>query len=517
MDVAAAREGEGTRESPLRSLREALARPGPLTVYLAVGEYPGPIEVSGDVRLEGQGDATVLGGVGVAKEGGVVLRNLIVRGGAWGVEVSGGGQVRVERVGFTGQREGAVRVTSGRFEAAHARFEATGQTVGVLLDGTVTEGAERAGTRDAPGARDARRASPTNAAAGGEASLGPALPAGSSGGQTESPALTDEAGMSGVKPSRPPRQEAWLSGVTFRGPFRRAVRIRGPEARATLEDIHFLGPVTAVGMDGGHAELRHAVAEGRQGTAFSVVEGVMSLEDVRARGHEVSLSAMRVPRLEVRGFLSVGATRAGLSVGASKGVLLEDVVVRDSGSHGALHLTGSEVQARRLRVEGATEYGVVAVGGSLELRGVTVAGVRSNDGVTGEGLHLRQVRAEVENVVVRETSGACVFAAQSARVVLRDAELNRCGQSALAVDTGARLEATGVEARAPQEAALSAMEGGELRVDALVARKPRMGLVSAECTGDTRVKLGRVRTDDDRGADAPCVERLTTEAVPGPR
>ncbi|AGC42803.1 putative lipoprotein [Myxococcus stipitatus DSM 14675] len=546
VDVAAAGEGEGTRERPWGSLRDALARPGPLTVYLAAGEYLGSIEVSGDVRLEGQGAATVLGGAGVrvAGEGRVVLRNLSVRGGGWGVEVSGGGQVQVERVGFVGQREGAVRVTSGRFEAAQTRFETSGETVGVLLDGTVEDGAARAGTQEAPAPRDARqvrskraqgeaaarvgardapvpqdaRQLPSMRVVAGDAALqGTALPTGYTGGETSGWSPKEERGRGPVKSSGPPRQEAWLSGVTFTGPFRRAVRIRGPEARATLKDIRFLGAVTAVGMDGGHAEIRHSVAEGHQGTAFSVVEGVMSLEDVRARGHEVSVSAMRVPRLEVRGLLSVGATRAGLSVGASTGVLLEDVVVRDSGSHGALHFSGSEVKARRLRVEGATEYGVVAVGGSLELRGITVASVRSNDGITGEGLHLRQVRAEVENAVVRETAGACVFAAQNARVVLRDAELSRCGQSALAVDTRARLDATGVEARGTQEAALAAMAGGELRVDALIARKTRRGLVSVECTGDTRVKLGRVHTDDDRGMAAPCVERLATEAVPGPR
>ncbi|QSQ17995.1 hypothetical protein [Myxococcus landrumensis] len=709
VDAAAAREGVGTRESPLRSLDEALARPGPLTVYLAAGEYRGPIEVSGDIRLEGQGDATVLDGGGqdgegvrVAGEGGVVLRNLSVRGGAWGVEVSGGGRVRVERVGFVGQHQGAVRVTSGRFEATQAHFETSGETVGVLLEGAVEVGAvrtrqmaldaggarqttvdatraephqtvvdeARAGPQqsavDAGGARqttvdadaaraeplqtvvdaaragpqqtavdaarakphqtvvdaaragpqqtavdaaraephqtvvdaaraephqtvvdaaraephrtvvDAARAGPqqtavdaggarertqqvavneggvrtgaqqpavyaggagagtrppavalwprnarllppTNAVVGGSVPRGVALRTVSTRGPTEGVAPRQDAGMGAAKPSGSPRQEAWLSGATFTGPFRRAVRVRGAEARATLEDVRFLGAVTAVGMDGGHAEIRHAVAEGSRGAAFSVVEGVLVLEDVRARGHEVSVSAMRVSRLEVRGFLSVGATRAGLSVGASTGVLLEDVVVRDSGSHGAFHFTGSEVRARRLRVDGAAEYGVVAVGGSLALRGITVARVRSNDGITGEGLHLRQVRAEVEGAVVRETSGACVFAAQNARVVLRDAELDRCGQSALSVETRASLDATGVESRAAQESVLAAMEGGELRVDALIARGARRGLVSAECTEDTRVKLGRVRTDDDRGVDAPCVERFATEAVPGPR
>ncbi|NTX15266.1 hypothetical protein HUA76_31315 [Myxococcus sp. CA056] len=389
--------------------------------------------------------------------GGVLLRNLEVRGGTWGLEVTGGGRVLVENVGFSGQRQGAVRVTSGRFDAVDARFEATvSETVGVLLD--------------AP----------------------------------------EEA------PSPPSSRDAWLRGTSFTGPFRRAVRVRGAESRVLLEDVRFTGPVTAVGMDGGHAEVRRAVSEGGRGAAFSVVEGSLVMEDVRVRGHELAVSAMRALRLEVRGLFSVGAERAGLGVVASRGVLLEDVVVRGSGSHGAFQLTGSEVEARRLHVEDAAEYGVVAVGGSLRLTGGTVVGVRSVDGITGDGLHLRQVRADVEGVVIRRTTGACVLAAQNARVSLRDAELEQCGQAALLVDTLARLDATGVEARDSGETVLAAMGDGDLRVDALLVRGASQGLIWAECTGDTRVRLGRIRTEDRRGEEAPCVERLA-EPRPGPR
>ncbi|WXH28132.1 hypothetical protein WA016_02075 [Myxococcus stipitatus] len=526
MDAAAERGGDGTRQRPLRSLGEALARPGPLTVYLVTGEYRGPFEVSSEVRLEGQGDATVLSGDGV--EGPVVrvavghevlLRNLSVRGGKWGMEVSGGGRVRVEQVRVGGQGQGAVRVTSGRFEAATARFETSGETVGVLLDGPTdgvgmaspTAGDQASGAHERmarvsmPSEAMEHAGSPTAARLASRASMsrtfGPLL---------QEPRLADAT-------FRPVRQEARLSDTTFTGPFRRAVRVRGLEARATLEDVRFQGAVTAVGMDGGHAEIRRVVAEGGQGAAFSVVEGVMVLEDARVSGYEVGVSAMRAPRLEVHGLLSVGATRAGISVGASSGVRLEDVVVRDSGSHGALHLTGSEVEVQRLRVEGSMEYGVVAVGGRLRLRNSAVVGVRSNDGITGEGLHLRQVHAEVEGVLVRDTAGACVLAVQNARVTLRDAELARCGQSALSVDTRARMDAMSVEAKDIQQTALAAMDGGELRVDALVARTTRQGLVSAECTGDTRVRLGRVRAEDVRGVDAWCVERLTKELAPAPR
>lgn len=471
VDAAWWRPGDGSRARPLRSLAEALARPGPLTVHLAAGEYRGPFTLPADVRLEGEGPATVLlmegpegtvlrasgstgGSPGNPGLGGVLLRNLEVRGGTWGLEVTGSARVSVEKVGFSGQRQGAVRVSAGRFEAVDARFEASvSETVGVLLE--ASEGA----------------------------------------------------------PSPSPPRSLWLRGTSFTGPFRRAVRLRGAESQALLEDVRFAGPVTAVGMDGGHAEVRRAGAEGGRGAAFSVVEGSLVMRDVRVLGHELAVSAMRAQRLEVRGLLSVGAERAGLGVVASRGVLLEDVVVRGSGSHGALQLTTSDVDVRRLHVEGAAEYGVVAVGGSLRLRDGTVVGVSSADGVTGDGLHLRQVRADVEGVVIRRTTGACVLAAQNARVLLRDAELERCGQAALLVDTLATLDATGVAARDSGETVLAAMGEGDLRVDALDARGSRQGLLWAECTGVTRVRLGRIRAEDRRGEEAACVERI---AEPGP-
>ncbi len=440
VDASGSMPGDGTRERPLRSLAEALSRPGPLTVHLAPGLYVGPFTLPEGARLEGAGPSTVLhlpGAEGtVLRAGrGAALEDLAVQGGAWGLEVKGG--ARLERVAFSGQRTGAVRVEAGRLEVEGARFDASvSETVGVLLEGAT---------------------------------------------------------------------EARIRGSAFTGPFRRAVRVVGEGARGVLEDARFSGPVTAVGVQGGAAEVRRAEAEGGRGAAFSVVEGVLVLEDVRVRGHEFGVSAMQARKVEVRGFTSLRAERAGLGLAQSRGVL-EDVVVQGSGSYGAVQLTASDMEVRRLRVDGVAEYGLVAVRGKLRLRGATFTRVHSADGVTGDGLHLRQVEADVEDVVVRGVAGACVLAAQNARVVLRDAELADCKQAALAVDTLARLEASGVEVRGGGTA-LAALNDGELRVDALAAGGLAEGLVGAECEGQTRVRLGRVRSEDVRGADAPCVER----------
>ncbi|MCY1016368.1 hypothetical protein [Pyxidicoccus sp. MSG2] len=475
VDAAGRVPGDGTREQPLRSLAEALIRPGPLTVHLGAGTYAGPFTLPEGVRLEGLGPASVLSTEGaeapVLRAGrDAALVDLEVRGGGWGLEV-GGGRVRVERVGFSGQRTGAVRVEAGRLEVESGRFEATVPgTTGVLLEGAQPE-----------------------AAGGAEAGTPRA-----SGVQGEPPEPAPRAPI-----ARAQAVEARITASAFTGPYRRAVRVRGAGARVELADVKFSGPDSAVGVDAGHADVRHAVAEGGKGSAFSVVDGALILEDVRVTGHEYGLSATRARTLEVRRFTSVRAERAGLGVVGSRGVL-EDVVVRDSGDYGGLQLVGGDLQVQRFRVEGSAEYGLSALHGRLRLRDGTILRVRSADGSAGDGLQLREVEADVEGVVVREVAGSCVLAAQAAHVKLRDAELSGCRYSGLAVDTQAWLEATGVVIDGAG-AAMTATGQGELRVDGLTASGLGDGLVWADCQGNTRVSLERVRSEDARGLPTPCV------------
>ncbi len=442
VDAAAWRPGDGSRARPLRSLAEALARPGPLTVHLAAGTYTGPFSLPDGARVEGLGATSVLHAEGadapVLRAGrDSALADLAVQGGGWGLEVTRGGGVRLERVGFSGQRTGAVRVEAGRLEVEAGRFEASvSETTGVLL-----EGASAA---------------------------------------------------------------ARLAHSDFTGPFRRAVRVRGDGARVDVEDARFSGPVSAVGVDGGHAEVRRASAEGGRGSAFSVVEGVLVLADVRVTGHEYGVSAMQARRLDVRRFTSERAERAGLGLVRSTGVL-EDVVVRHSGEFGGIQQVGGDLEVRRFRVEDAREYGLLALQGKLRAKDGTITRVRSGDGIAGDGLHLREVEADVEGVAVEDVEGACVLAAQAARVALRDAKLTGCEHAGVMVDTLARLEATGVEIRAAGTA-LAVLGEGELRVDVLTASGLKEGLVWAECQGNTRVRLERVRSEDVRGLTAPCVE-----------
>ncbi|MCP3138874.1 hypothetical protein [Pyxidicoccus xibeiensis] len=528
VDAAWWRPGDGSRERPLRSLAEALTRPGPLTVHLAMGTYTGPFSLPEGVRLEGQGPTSVLDVEGaeplVLRAGqGAELADLLVQGGSWGLEVTGGGRVRLERVGFRGQRTGAVRVVAGRLEAEGARFDAAvSETTGVLLEGAFEEAeAGQAGPGRVPqevGAPLQRapqdvgspfppdEAAPATNGAGRVGQESAPREAATRTSAQGAPGLSTQA--AGAAPSQPvvPSEgpTARITGSSFTGPFRRAVRVRGVNARVELEDVRFSGPVSAVGVDGGHAEVRRAVAEGGRGSAFSVVEGSMLLEHVQVTGHEYGVSSMRARRIDVRDFTSVRAERAGLGLAQSRGVL-EGVVVRDSGAFGGIQLVGGDMEVRRFTVEGAAEYGLTALQGKLRVRQGTITRVSSAD-VAGDGLHLREMEADVEDVRVRDVAGTCVLAAQDSRVQLKDVELVGCRHAGILVETLARVEARNVDVRGGGTA-LAALDNGRLRVEGLTARQLVDGLVWAECQGDTQVSLKQVRSEDVRGLSAPCVER----------
>ncbi|WP_223642801.1 DUF1565 domain-containing protein [Corallococcus sp. EGB] len=463
----AASNGDGTRERPLRTLTEALARPGPKRVHLAAGRYEGPVQLSEGTRLMGEGPGTVLAGTGpgmtvVDASRDTAVEALQVAGGDWGMEARG--PVQVHAVTFRSQARGAIRLAAGSLEGRSLRFEAGAGSQSrtcSLLDTTL-----------------------------------PAEPP-----STEAPdglgVLVEAAAPGDAAPS------LILRDGVFVGPYERAVRARGG-ATVRLEGVCFQGPRMALSQEGGAAEVERARASGGAGTAFSTVEGALTLVDVRVQGHEYGVTANRA-RVSVRGFTSEHATRAGLGLTATSG-LLEDVAVKDAGSYGALQLTASDLEVRRFRLEGSREYGVVALQGRLRLRDGVITGVSTADGVAGDGLHLRQVEADVDTVSVQGAKGSCVLASQHARVTLQKARLSGCGLAGLAVDTQATLESRNIDVRDTAGSVVLAIEGGQLQVESLTAKDARGELVSTDCEEQTRVHLRHVDSSTTRGLRSPCVQ-----------
>ncbi|HYH96016.1 hypothetical protein, partial [Hyalangium sp.] len=255
---------------------------------------------------------------------------------------------------------------------------------------------------------------------------------------------------------------------------------------------------------GGRVRLRRVTVEQGRGPGLLVREGTLEIEDGLVIGHEYGLASYAA-KLEVRGFTSLRAERAGLGLTRSTGRLV-DIQVSRSGSFGALQLVDSDLEVRDFRVDDVDAYGVLATRGKLRARNGTITRVRAKEGYTGDGLHLRGVEAELEGVQVREALGAGVLAAQGAEVTLRDVTLSGCKLAGLVVESLARVKAVGLEVRDTKGTALAVLRDGEVWADALTASGMAEGLVWAECEGATKVHLERLNTEDRRGLSAPCIE-----------
>jgi hypothetical protein len=271
-----------------------------------------------------------------------------------------------------------------------------------------------------------------------------------------------------------------------------------------LEEVSFQGAVIGLVQDGGRVQLRRVSVEQGRGPGVLVRDGALEIEDGLVVGHEYGLVTYGT-KLEVRGFTTVGAERAGLGLTRSTG-RLQDLQVRQSGNFGALQLVDSDVDVSGLRADEVDAYGVLATRGKLRLRNATLTRLTAREGYTGDGLHLRGVQAEVEGLQVRDVPGACVLAAQGAEVTLRDATLSRCKLAGLTVESQARVKALGLEVRDIPGPGLAVMSDGEVWADALTASGLGDGLVWAECEGATRVHLGRLQSEDRRGLEAPCID-----------
>jgi hypothetical protein len=297
---------------------------------------------------------------------------------------------------------------------------------------------------------------------------------------------------------------AEVRGSAFTGPWQRGIHVReGGTVR--LEDVRFTGAALALEQEGGQGLLQRVTVEGGTGPGLLVRGGGLRITEAKVIGHEYGL-ASHGAALEVRGFTSVRARRAGLGLTRSTGHL-QDIQVRESGSFGGVQLVDSDLELRGFQVEDVDAYGVVAVRGALRASKGRVTRVRSSDGFTGDGLHLRGVKAEVEGLEVHGAQGAGVLVAQGAEAQVRQARLSGCQQAGLLVESLGRLQATGIEVRDTAGPALAVLRDGQLDVEALTASGLAEGLVWAECGGTSRVRLQGVKSVDLRGAESPCVER----------
>jgi hypothetical protein len=222
-------------------------------------------------------------------------------------------------------------------------------------------------------------------------------------------------------------------------------------------------------------------------------------------GHEYGILAGDGCTLDVIGFTSVRAQRAGIALASAKG-RIRDIAVLESGGYGGVQSVNGDLRLQDFWIDRARSYGIQLHQGVADLRDGVVTGVSDPDsGATGDGIHVRLGRASIASVAVLRTSGAGVLAAQGAQVVLRDLLLDDNHWGGLVAETGAHVEASSLLVRRSSAAAVAVPGRAVVKVDLLRTANNAQGALWAECVAGAEVFLSRVRSSDGSAGTSRCV------------
>ncbi|MFN0063247.1 MAG: hypothetical protein ACKVPX_12145 [Myxococcaceae bacterium] len=297
---------------------------------------------------------------------------------------------------------------------------------------------------------------------------------------------------------------ARLEGCTFRGAFRRALRV-AKNARTTIRHGHFAGTVTAVQLDAAQVRIERTRIEGGEGVAlFAGSDSSLELEDVFVEGHEYAVLGRAGARVFARRLRTDKAQRAGVGIVGAAATLAE-VVALDSGPYGGIQSVGGALRVENFLVARAKSYGVSAIGGTLSLHDGAIRDIRNPGGGAGDGVHLRRAVADLARVHVKKVAGACVQVAEGARLRMSDSRLEACSVAGLLVETRGDAELRSVEILHVRSEALVALTSARVRLDRVHLHSLGQRVVRADCKQGTAVTGTGVTGLKPEDTDAPCV------------
>ena len=292
-----------------------------------------------------------------------------------------------------------------------------------------------------------------------------------------------------------------LTDSSFTGAFRRAISV---EAGASLQirSSRFEGPATAVHAIRSDVALQDVDVSGGRGIGIFAAGGSLKLKSVRVLGHEYAVLARDDAKVDATDLSCIRPDRAGVGLVAATG-RFDQLVIVETGSYGAIHQVGGELELRRFVIRAADAYGIHVSAGQLIAEDGVIVGVGDTGGGAGDGIHLRRSRARISGVSVSNTSGSGVLAAEGSRVALRDLVLERNRWGGVLAETGAHVEASSIAVRASSSAI--AVPGDALvKIDAVTAKDLVHGLIWAECAQGAEVQVARTPGAAGR-ANIPCV------------
>ncbi len=283
-----------------------------------------------------------------------------------------------------------------------------------------------------------------------------------------------------------------LSRVTLRGPMK--VGVEAHDSTVQLEDFTSQGVSTAVKANGGTLSANRLSAAAGRGPAITVGQTSARLRAIDVTGHEFALLGRG--QVDVDGLVSRGAQLGGVSLVRST-VRLDHVQLQRAGNLGGVQLLECESVLGDVRVSDSEVWGVMVRLGHATIARLdarALRGERGPDGVLslGDGLHVRDARVEVAELVVADSEGAGLFATSGATVQAGTLTASRTGFGAVVSERGSQVTATSVTSNGSMGPSVSAPDDGQLTIEDFTGRGGDVS-VWADCQAGARVSIKGVR------------------------
>lgn len=294
-----------------------------------------------------------------------------------------------------------------------------------------------------------------------------------------------------------PGTQTELRNARFSGALKRAIDAQ--DAAVSAMGLQSEGPAQALHAVGGKVALFDASARRGSGAAFSMNRGKLELTRVEVVGHEYAVLAGDA-EVVIQRLTSDRAQFAAVALERTKATL-SILRVTSPGAHGAVELLDSTTELSELFVLDGVDQAVFVRKGSLTARRIYVTNLR---GLPADAVHVRDAKAAVDGVLVKNVDGAGVGVTAVADADVRDLRCERCGHGALTADRRSHVRASKVVMVGADAPAVYVADDAQVEV-ADVEAAGQGPAIWAECEGTTHVTVSGQKPARDR-ISGGCVE-----------
>lgn len=278
-----------------------------------------------------------------------------------------------------------------------------------------------------------------------------------------------------------------LHDARFTGGFGRALDVSGGELRLT--GAHFEGAKYALRALDAVSTLEAVDAAGGSSTALLFAGGAVNAKGVEVHGYEYGVQLSRGVTANWSDVSLRAAAQACMSTVQATRLTLERAHFSRCGPGGALAMLDSTSTVRELTVKDSAELGVFVRKGGSTLVKLEVQGVRG-----GDALHVRDAAVRLDDVVLRDTSGAGMHVGAVATVTGTGVQIERADGSALFVERGSSLTLESLLVRGGRGPAVLVPDAATVTLGTLSVSGGDEQPIYAECDRGARVEVKRLES-----------------------